>query len=382
MYLDLNLLPLKKKKSRKRGLKLITTLIGFLIFIWVGYLVFWPMRDTLVQITKAPGNVFSYLREVKGELKSTDGRTNFLVLGLDRRDGYSAGLTDTIIIASVDNLTDEVVMISVPRDLWVKIPAWDKVQAYYSKINSAYSLGEMYDYRGGGNQLVKFILESNLAIPIHYAVRVDFNGFKKAIDTVGGVTIKVETGFDDYNYPITGKEDTNCPSLEASPDAAPSYLCRFEHIHFKAGEQKMNGETALKFVRSREGTNGEGSDFARSQRQQKVIAAFKEKALSLNILLDPLKISSLAAEFGSSVETDVPLAAFPQLVKLVKDVEEGGIKTAVLGKATLEEDRSLLYTPPQEDYGGAWVLVPRDSTWQEVRDYIKGLVVSSKKKKG
>lgn len=379
MYVDLSTLPPSRRKVRrkKRFFRAVIVFSSLSLAILALYLVFWPLRDLIIQITKSPQNVLSYLKDMSSDLKSDNGRTNFLVLGIDRRPGDAyGGLTDTIIVASVDKVTHQAVLLSLPRDLWITIPGWGEVKTQQGKINSTYTLGNIYNYPGGGLQLIKNVIESRLNLPIHYALRIDFEGFRKAIDTVGGVTINVEHSFDDYEYPLPGKENADCPptkiiSPEGTPSAVISYDCRFEHLHFEKGTQQMNGETALKFARSRKGTNGEGSDFARAKRQQKVMEALKDKAMSTSTLTNPLKMAGLVGSFGGSVETDLPFALLPKVYNIVKDLKDDNIKTAVLGS----DDNGLLFNPPEEDYGGAWVLVPKDPTWGQVRTYVKSLLV-------
>jgi len=90
------------------------------------------------------------------------------------------------------------------------------------------------------------------------------------VDLLDGVEVDVENTFDDYRYPINGKENDLC-------DGDPEYDCRYEDIHFDQGLQLMSGETSLKYVRSRNAEGDEGTDFARSQRQQRLLLSFKEK---------------------------------------------------------------------------------------------------------
>src|SRR5690606_11303223 len=115
--------------------------------------------------------------------------------------------------------------------------------------------------------------------PVHYAMVMDFSGFKEVIDTLGGVEVDVEHSFTDTEYPIAGRENDLC-------DGDPEYRCRYETIEFKQGRQYMDGETALKFVRSRHAEGDEGNDFARSACQQRVISAIREKVLTTGILFN------------------------------------------------------------------------------------------------
>ena len=182
---------------------------------------------------------------LKGEL---DDRINFLLLGQGGVGHEGPYLTDTIIFASLKPSTKELAMFSIPRDFYVKIP-----KNGWARINSANSIGETTDYDGGGSAYTAKIIEDVFDQPVHYWLRVDFDAFQKIIDDLGGVNVCVDHSFTDEYYP-----DENFG---------------YEPVEFEEGCQKMNGDTALKFSRSRHGTNGEGSDFARSARQQKIILA-------------------------------------------------------------------------------------------------------------
>lgn len=373
-YVDLGPLqgdsPLQKKKKRKKRILIAVGLIAAIVIGVFGYAFYWPLAGLLGQLLKNPGFALSFFRDPSKELKSTDGKTNFLILGIDKRVSvpytyvgpsgkreHNGFLSDTIIVASVNLETKKISLISVPRDTWVYIPSWSSFPETQGKINSTYSLGDMYGYHGGGLALAKKVVSKNLGLTIHYSIRVDFQGFRKTVDTLGGIDVVVEKTFDDYQYPVDGLEAANC--------FAGGYSCRFEHIHFDAGPTHMGGATALKYARSRSGTNGEGNDFARTRRQQKVIAAFLKKATSTKNLLDPFKINNLFSNLGETVETDFDLATVPALIKLGKELDINSMKTLVLDPSS-----GLMITPPSNLYGGAYVVVPKNG-WGEVRIKIK-----------
>lgn len=343
-------------------------------------------------------------------LKSTDNRVNVLLLGNagGRHDGPY--LTDSIIVASYHLKNHQVTLISIPRDLWV--------EGARAKVNTLYEIGQRrQEGQPAGRQGLKYAkdkIDDILGIPIHYGVRLDFSGFERAIDLVGGVRVDTPKTFDDYNFPIEGKEEDLCGLVEKeveltqeqvkalnmseeklnpispqptfSPEdlslkrkyqvlvdskdkiatEAADFACRFEHIHFEKGETKMDGVTALKFVRSRMGTNGEGSDFARSRRQQLVLQAFRDQALSLKTLTNPKTISELLTTLGKSIETDIPAERYLDFYNLIKKV--GGVVSLVLGD--LGQGKSILVVPPPSDYG-SYVLVPPNNDYTLVKNFIR-----------
>lgn len=332
----------------------------------------------------------------RNKIKEEDGRVNVLLLGNAGGKHAGASLTDSIIVASYDLKTNKAILFSIPRDLWV-----DNASA---KVNTVYQAGK----KQTGNSL-KYAEEKIgeiLGLPIQYGVRVDFNGFSKAIDLVEGIEVQVPKTFEDYNYPIEGKEEDLCGLTEKEvemteeefkilklPIDTPSeagtqegkkkysvlvglndkiatessdFACRFEQIHFDAGKVKMDGSTALKFVRSRTGTNGEGSDYARSRRQQIVLDAFRSKVLSLETLLDPGKLFGLAVTFGESFETDIEQARFLDFYKLSKKLES--TEHIVLGD--LGKGQSVFVVGAPGKYG-AFVLVPKNDDWKTVSDFVK-----------
>jgi len=320
--------------------------------------VFFLSRTLSLSHLLYPISAFSSILHPK-EVQSTDGRTNILLLAVDRRDevdpacgsGGRGLLTDTIILASLDLSAPEssgaATLVSIPRDLWVET-------GYFSgKINSAYAAGER---DGGGPEFASRVVEGVLGVPVHYYAVVDFAGFKRAIDVLGGVEVVVERSFDDYKYPIPGKE---C--------AEPEEL-RWEHVHFDTGLQMMNGERALKYVRSRRAAGPEGSDFARSVRQQKVILAVKDRALALSLFSDFSRVRKLYQTFSESVMTDLGPAGIERLLQLARGM--GEVRTEVING-----DKGLLITPEnRERFGNSWVLVPRGGDFSGVRKYVNDLL--------
>lgn len=387
-YLDLghptSTKPLRPQHPAPRWHRWVKLLVltGFIsAFIYGGYVLFWPASATLGDIFKAPAAVLSFIRPPEEDLKSTNGRTNFLLVGIDRRseEPYSykdrSGRTvrncfrsDTLIVASVNlqSKNKDVVFISVPRDLWVTLPGWTsetgtKINPQSAKVNATYCYGDRDGYPDGyGLGLARDVMQSVLGLPIHYATRVDFYGFKEAVESVGGISINVENSFTDCSFPIEGQEDNPVESL------------RYKCVSFKKGYQYMDGETALTFVRSRHGNNGEGTDLARAQRQQKVLVAVRDKALTLPTLADPLRLSNLIKTLDETIQTvDVDFSQVGQFYKLLQGINTNTAESIVFS-SNPNEEAGLLRVPPAEIYGGAFVFIPRagEGNFREIQAFI------------
>jgi polyisoprenyl-teichoic acid--peptidoglycan teichoic acid transferase len=303
-------------------------------------------------------------------LSETDGRTNILILGLDKRSigTESATLTDTLLFSSIGRVEGNVAMISLPRDLWVKADVGRG--AHYMKINSVYAVD-------GIDELVE-VTEEVLGMPIHYYAVVDFSLFKNAIDILGGVEVEVENDFVDYQYPVEGKEADMCgKTWEEVGDITGRALhlvfpCRYETVQFEAGAQTMDGETALKYVRSRKGTNGEGTDFARSKRQQKLIMAVKDKVLSLETIVDLAKLKELYDLSSENVDTNVKFEDISGFYMLSQQLDFDSVRSIVLDDRSGADEGGLLYHPQDNSlYGGAYVLVPRANDFSQIKAYVQ-----------
>lgn len=312
------------------------------------------------------------------QLKATpEKRVNLLLLGVGGGNHEGPNLTDTIIFASLDPQTTRVTLVSIPRDVW--IPDLD------AKINSAYVHGDEKQ-AGSGLLMSKTVVSNVVGQQIDYAVKIDFSGFEKAVDAMGGLDIDVANTFDDYAYPIGGKEDEPCghseekiASLSAqiasgSATELEAFPCRYEHLHFAKGPTTMDGVTALKYVRSRHALGKEGSDFARSKRQEKVISAFKEKLFSVGTLLNPVKLSELVDILQGSIETDIKGSEYDDFVKLAKKLEHAKIQSLAVDAGDSAEDRWGLLSnpPPSPEYGNQWILAPRvgNGDFSEIKEYV------------
>lgn len=286
----------------------------------------------------------NYIRQnFFNEIASSDGRTNFLLLGINGSSGSDADLTDTMIFVSVDFRTGKAVLLSIPRDLWIK-----SIQA---KVNTAYHYG--------GFDLAKRTVGDVLGQRIDYVLVLNFDGFEKAIDILGGIEVVVERSFDDYKYPLVGKEKDLC-------DGDKELKCRYEHVHFEAGKQLMDGKTALKFVRSRNAEGDEGTDFTRSQRQQRLMVAFRKELTSSEFLLNPNKVLRLWQVFKNSAQTNTTSHQYGTFLLLASKINWGEMKATAI-----KED---LLTNPKAHYSRQWVLIPKSGNWEEIQSYVEELL--------
>ena len=254
-------------------------------------------------------------------LTSTGGRTNILLLGIGGGDHEGADLTDTMMVISLSSKERIAAFISIPRDIWS--------DTLKDRVNSAYHYGEAKK-EGGGLLLAKVISEDVVGIPIHYTLLVDFSGFKEIIDLVGGIDVAVTKAFTDNDYPIAGKEKETCPG-------DPTNRCVYETVHFDAGIQRMDGERALKYVRSRNAEGDEGSDFARS-RQQEVMVALKDTLVHPARWFSLSLMSTLLSVLDLATETDMNLGELATVAKRIANVDDSRIQ-----KISFDE---RLYTPP------------------------------------
>ncbi len=339
-------------------------------------------------VFKGPKTVVELITDTG--LKSDRGRINLLLLGTGGPGHEGPYLSDTMIVASIDKKGKDIVLISIPRDLWAPNLS--------AKINSAYAFGIE---RGNGLQLVEETVSLLFGMPVHYALRLDFNGFVEAVDLVGGLVVNVEKPFVDNRYPIAGLEDDLCgltiekeqidgqeaefvkvsdgekiPVADLN-DSNDPFTCRYETIEFATGETLMDGKTALKFVRSRHGSAQEGSDFARSSRQQKIILTFRDKVLSTQTLTDPGTVIELIKTFGQSIDTDIENDDIPLFAKLSGKIDPVTVRHLVLEST---DANSILQVGRPEDHGGQYVLVPRGNLYSELAEYVQGEIFKLEEK--
>ncbi len=305
--------PSKKKDANKKIswtkillLLLMASIVGTgIYFVYKGFMV---GRD--VGFVFTPGQLLDKKKEPELLKDSTGKFTNVLLVGIDTRQDSKLKLlnTDVIIVGSYNHESKDIVMISIPRDFYVKVHP-DRTP--YKKINSVYATHEKSGVNSGLLALQN-IAEDILGMEIQYNAMINFQGFVDLIDAVDGVDVNVENSFTDYRYPKgTG----------------------YQTVSFKKGPQTMDGETALKYARSRLSLqNQEGSDFARARRQQRVIDAFMDKLLSTEVLLSPNKLMSLL----SSVQENLKVSEFD-----LDDIQAG---INILKSFTTQETNNSTYS--------------------------------------
>ncbi|MFT3892458.1 MAG: LCP family protein [Anaerolineales bacterium] len=255
---------------------------------------------------------------------------NFLLIGSDKRSGTSFR-TDTMVVAILRPNEGQVSLISIPRDLWVYIPDWQN-----QRINTAYNHGIAVNYPGGGPGLLKDTIQYNLGIRIDHTAMVDFDGFRKIVDTLGGVDVPVSCPYTDWHL--------------IDPSYNPEVESNWSLYTVGPGLIHMDGDLALWYARSRQ----KSSDFDRGRRQQEVLRAIFTQALQAGTLS---RIPELYNDFKNSVDTDLGLTDILQL-------------SLYAPKMTNADIRSYYIRPPVVNSwitdGGAYVLSPDQDRLSEL----------------
>lgn len=287
------------------------------------------------------GNILGILSSTK--LRGEDqGRVNILLAGNSADDpGHSgAKLTDSIMVVSLDTKNNKAFLLSVPRDLWVRVPGDG-----HEKINAAYLAGEASKfsrsgYPEGGMGMLEQIVSENLGIPIHYYALIDYNAFRQAVDAVGGIDIVVKS-----NDP-RGLYDPNIDWQTKGP-----------LVKLSNGPQHLNGRQALDLARARGDSyysyGFAGSDFTRTEHQRQMLVALKNKAISAGVLANPARLSSLSDSIGNNVTTDFKVSEVRRLYDISRQIDSSQIKSLSLNNA---DGKNLLtsYTSPR----GESALIP------------------------
>lgn len=239
------------------------------------------------------------INQLRGE---GDGRVNVLLLGIGGPGHDGPDLTDTILIASIDPINNKVALLSIPRDLWVKIPGngYQKINAAYADGKSESKAKSLAAREQAGLNLLDQTITPVVGIPIHYHVVVDFPAFKDMVDALGGVTVNVTSEL--YDPTIAWENNWN-------------------PVIAKRGVQVMHGPQALLYARSRETS----SDFARGERQRQLLLGIKNKALSLGTFSNPIKISNLLNSLGHNVYTDFSLNDMSRLYQIIQRIPSGQV---------------------------------------------------------
>jgi len=360
-----------------------------IVFFFVGFFtsIFGlTLKNIFVRSPILEENVGGYIEEsTNKESDKNDGQTllakriNILILGYGGEGHEGGNLSDVIMVLSLDVKRKKASFISIPRDLWVEIPVRSDIKEKH-KINMVWAIGlddvrfplkeGKYKGREGAFRLAKDLVGEVTGLPISYLIAIDFSGFVDLVDKLGGIEVDVPVTFDDFFYPIKGRENDTCGKSSAEISALEQkykdtelhhqFTCRYEHIHFDKGKMFMDGETALKFVRSRS-SQQHGGDFARMERQQRVILALKEKLLSLSGLKS---IDDIFVEFSSLLKTDINLDGLKKLLDFLGDYNNYDINFL-----SLTSENVLLQT---KSLDGQFILIPKEGegVWRGLQMYI------------
>lgn len=286
----------------------------------------------------------TFFSDVVGkELEVDDNNhTNLLLLGVGGLGHDGEDLTDTIIIASIDHTTDHVSMLSIPRDFYLKTSLGE------SRINELYAEGKKKWDSPIGLDYTKESIAKAFNIPLHYIVKVDFAALKEVVDSFGGVDINVDQPISDPFYPKDGTYE-------------------YEPFYLPAGLQHLDGETALKFARSRKTS----SDFDRSHRQQQLLVALKEKAKMQNKLSKASFIKSLYYSLTDHVETTLGIREILSLATFAESWDSTNLTSATVTDDPTRQG-GFLYTPDRSRFQGAFVLLPGSEL--QLQKYVRAML--------
>lgn len=298
--------------------------------------------------------------------------------------GYGGGnhdgglLTDTMMLVIIHPPSQTITLLSLPRDLWVQLPV-NGEQLSGWKLNAAYAIGSddrsyprklpQFSGEAGGGELAKYAVKQATGLDVDHFITLNFSGFRRSIDVLGGVDVYVERSFDDYLYPIEGKEKDPCGKSEAELQMYATmaaaiteqvFSCRYEHLRFEQGMQTMDGTTALKYVRSRHSAQ-DGTDFGRAARQRNLILAVRDKMFRLDFFP---KLIPFVNTLAGDVRTDYTLADIQNALNYRQELRDYRIISAALS------DQNVLRIGRSPD--GQSIVMPQAGIgqWDQVHGWL------------
>jgi LCP family protein required for cell wall assembly len=295
-------------------------------------------------------------------------RINILLLGYGGSENDAPYLTDSIMAASIDPVSHRVMLASVPRDLWVTIDAWPAGHAQaHDKINAAYEAGASpgaigdknvlptFTGRDGGGHVAEHVIGNVIGMKFDNYLGVDFKAFRDMVDALGGIQVCMDTPLDDTQY----------------PNYKNGYIKG--GIHFPAGCYQVNGEQALELARSRHAVQAEqASDFGRARRQQMIILAIKQKAVSANGLA---KAPQLMSALENDFRTDMTINDLTALYNWGINLPESQIvRVALTASDFLTFGANGACAPP----ASTSALCPEDPSYSQIRNYFANVFVDPK----
>jgi LCP family protein required for cell wall assembly len=343
-----------KGKKNKKGIKAVIISLAVILLVGIGYEAysFWGAANSILGTNVTLSDLKGLVSASQSALKQTDGRTNILVLGKGGDNHPGGQLTDTIEVVTINHADSRIAMISLPRDLQITTPA-----GTINKLNYAYTYGYEKETNKdkkaeAGAKSASDEVSKILGVPIHYSITLDFVGFKELVDSLGGVTVNVDKDLYDPFYP---KDSFSSDGTYSKSDA---YIT----VSIKAGTQKMDGITALRYARSRETT----SDFDRAKRQQNLVFAIEEKSLSLGVLTNPQKVTDILNTLGKHIKTTFNLAETKELLTIFSKIDKDKLVTKVIDNNAQD---GLLYST---DVGG-YYLLPKAGNYSQIQAVVKNI---------
>jgi len=295
-------------------------------------------------------------------------RVTILALGYGGGENDAPWLTDTIMVVSIDPTSQRILEASIPRDLYVRIDAWQDGRQYADKINAAFEVPNMpelfapgplrpeFQGKDGAGHLSEATVSRITGLTFDKYAAVDFKAFRDVVDALGGIQVQMDGSLDDCHYPDyhNGYMNHGVPFGWRCPPGAG--------IHFLAGDYVVNGEQALELARSRDAVQqDQASDFGRAKRQQMIVAAIKKKATSVSALTKaPQLMDALQANF----KTDMDLTDVKAIYDFAANLPDTAFQHFAVTNQDLAADVSAHCGPAV-----VYVLCPIDATyrmWQTV----------------
>ena len=369
-------------------------LFFIVLLVIIGGVFAWKTGFILNKISQGNANIFTSILKTLPGVDETlsgekDGRINILLLGM-RGEGVAGGglLADTIMVLSIHPKQDEqdttrASLISIPRDLYVKVPNREEQR----KINAVYALGEERDVHRGGMEDMRTIVGKITGLEIPYAITINFQGFKDLVNALGGINVTLTESFEEslqfrephvcdaYVFTVPTKppqfEHKYHTRKDGSRYIAASYpLCYNPNLEcggaFKlsVGENMLDGDKALCYARSRVTSN----DFERAKRQQQVIQSIKDKALATGTLTNFDTINKVLDSLGDNVRTNLEVWEMKRFIELYQKV---GNESKLVQKVLDTTNEGLLYNPANSAPEAGYILLPQGDTYDKIHELFK-----------